>query len=111
VPHCDHSIQVSTEFGKEEVNLVQAIKRDIEYKRLQAVQLPFEEIKTPGTYYSNWSGHLIRVPEDGLMAGRSPVIDILGKTPMIVTKLSDDPYMTLTKARITAADLDLEVNF
>lgn len=30
---------------------------------------------------------------------------------MIVTKLSDDPYMTLTKARIVAADLDLEVNF
>jgi hypothetical protein len=24
--------------------------------------------------------------------------------------LSDDPYMTLTKARIVAADLDLDVN-
>jgi hypothetical protein len=30
---------------------------------------------------------------------------------MIVTKLTDDPYITITKARLLAADLDLEVNF
>jgi hypothetical protein len=90
---------------------MQTVKKDLEYRRIQAIQIPFEEVQDAGTYYSNWSGHLIRIPEDGLKAGRSPVIDILGKSPMIVTKLSDDPYMTLTKARIVAADLDLEVNF
>jgi hypothetical protein len=73
--------------------------------------IPFEAIKEPGCYLSNWTGHLVRVPEDGLKAGRSPVIDIRGKEPMFVTKLSDDPFITLTKARMVAADLDLPVNF
>ena len=90
---------------------MQTVKKEIEYRRIHAIQMPFEEISEPGTYFSNWSGHLLRIPEDGLKAGCSPVIDIRGKSPMIVTKLSDDPYMTLTKARIIAADLDLDVNF
>jgi hypothetical protein len=75
------------------------------------IQIPFDEIDEPGAYLSNWSGHLIRMPDDGMKAGRSPVIDIRGRETMMVTKLSDDPFITLTKARIVAADLDLDVNF
>lgn len=71
----------------------------------------FENVEEPGAYFSNWSGHLIRVPENGLKAGSSPTLDILGREPMVVTKLSDDPYCTISKARMIAADLDLEVNF
>jgi hypothetical protein len=29
----------------------------------------------------------------------------------MVTRISDDPYVSLTKARMIAADLDLPVNF
>ena len=83
---------------------------DIENKMFGA-QIPFESLKEPGVYLSNWSGHLIRVPEDALKAGRSPVIEIKGKELMFVTKLSEDPFLTLTKARMLAADLDLPVNF
>lgn len=72
---------------------------------------PFSEIDHPGTYYSHWSGHLIRVTEEGVRPGHSPVIEILGKNPMIVTRLSDDPYLGISKARMIAADLDLAVNF
>ena len=75
------------------------------------VQIPWERVSEPGAYLSNWTGHLIRVPELGLKAGFSPVIEILGKEPMIVTKLSDDPYLPISKARMIAADLDLSVNF
>lgn len=74
-------------------------------------QVPFDDINEPGTYLSNWTGHLIRIPEDGFKYGRSPLIEIRGKEPFFVTKLSDDPYMTITKARMLAADLDLGVNF
>lgn len=74
-------------------------------------QIAFASINEPGAYLSNWSGHLIRVPEDAVKPGRSPVIDIRGKEEMTVTRISSDPYVTLTKARLTAADLDLEVNF
>ena len=71
----------------------------------------FESLNEQGTYLSNWSGHLIRVPADAVKPGRSPVIEILGKEPMVVTKLSNDPFIGLTKARLIAADLDLPVAF
>lgn len=76
-----------------------------------ASTIPFEEINTPGTYLSNWTGHLVRVPDDGVKQGRSPVIEILGKEPMLLTRLSTDPFIGMTKARMLAADLDLPVNF
>ena len=74
-------------------------------------QVPFESVNEPGTYVSNWTGHLVRIPEDGIQLGRSPLIEIRGKEPMMVTKISDDPFCCLSKARLTAADLDLNVNF
>jgi hypothetical protein len=71
----------------------------------------WEAVNEPGTYYSKWSGHLIRVPEYALKPGFSPVIEILGKEPMTVVRLSGDPFMPLSKCRMVAADLDLVVNF
>ena len=79
--------------------------------RMYGAQIPFDAINAPGTYIANWSGHLVRVPEDGFKTGRSPLIEFLGKEKLVVTKLSDDPYIALTKARMIAADLDLPVNF
>ncbi len=73
--------------------------------------IPFEDINEPGCYLSHLTGFLIRVPEDGVKPGRSPLIEIRSREPLVVTKLSDDPYVTLTKARMLAADLDLPVNF
>jgi len=82
------------------------------YREKFVVQtIPFEEVEEAGAFLSHWTGHLIRIPEDALKPGRSPIIDIRGIEPMMVTKLSDNPYITLTKARLIAADLDLEVNF
>lgn len=73
--------------------------------------MPFEKIDEPGTYICNWSGHLLRVPDDGVTAGRSPVLNIVGQGPLFVTKISNDPYITLTKAKLIASNLDLNVNF
>ena len=71
----------------------------------------FDSINETGTYVCHWSGHLLRVPEDALKAGRSPVVDMRGREPLIVTKISQDPFISLTKARLVASDLDQEVNF
>ena len=73
--------------------------------------IPFDQINEPGTYVCNWSGHLLRVPEDGVKPGRSPLLDIVGHEPLYATKLAQDPYITLTKARMIAANLDLPVGF
>ena len=84
--------------------------QEMETHRLGA-SIPFDSLNEPGTYVSQWSGHLVRVPAEALKPGHSPVLEILGKEPMFVTKLSDDPFLPLTRARLVAADLDLSVNF
>ena len=76
-----------------------------------ADQLIFGDLNEPGTYVCNSTGHLFRVPEDAVKVGRSPAIEILSREPLVVSKLSDNPFLTINKARMIAADLDLAVNF
>jgi hypothetical protein len=73
--------------------------------------IPFDAINEPGAYICNWSGHLLRVPEDGVTPGRSPMINIIGAGPLTVTKICENPYVTLTKAKLLASNFDLQVNF
>jgi hypothetical protein len=73
--------------------------------------VPFESINEPGCYVCNWSGHLLRVPEDGVAVGRSPLINVIGPEPLFVTKISDNPFIPLTKARMLACNWDINVNF
>ena len=72
---------------------------------------PFDQISTPGCYILKQTGTLLRVPPDALIPGRSPAIDVVSKDQWLVAKISNDPYMVLSKARSVAADLDLPVNF
>lgn len=88
-----------------------AVTKERQTARAFGETIPFESLEKPGTYYSRWSGHLLRVPDEVLNGGHSPVIEILGTEPMLVTKLSANPFLPLNKARMIAADLDLEVNF
>ena len=76
-----------------------------------AMTVPFEEIQEPGCYICNWSGHLLRVPEDGVAPGRSPLISMVSWEPLYVTKISDNPFITVTKAKMIASNLDCNVNF
>ena len=75
------------------------------------ITMEFGSISEPGTYICNWSGHLLRIPEDGVAPGRSPLIDLVSNESLFVTKISDDPYIARTKARILAANSDVHVNF
>jgi hypothetical protein len=84
--------------------------KEFEPKNIGA-QFPFETLDQPGTYISNWTGHLLRIPEEGLRTGHSPAIMIKGREPMFVTKLSEDPFLSINKARMIAADLDITINF
>ncbi len=73
--------------------------------------MPFESICEPGTYVCNWSGHLLRIPSDAVTAGRSPLINILGADCLFVTKICNDPFVPVTKARLLACNCDIAVNF
>lgn len=72
--------------------------------------VPFEGINSPGAYVLP-SGHLLRVPSDSIAAGRSPLMSIEAKEPLLVTKISDDPNITKAKARQVCANADIAPNF
>ena len=74
-------------------------------------RIPFEELQDSGAYVSNATGNLFRIPADALVGGRSPTIEIVCKQGTMMTKLSDDPWIPISKARQLAADSDLHVNF
>ena len=73
--------------------------------------IPFEGINEPGAYIANWNGHLIRVPEDAVTRGRSPLINMVGPEQLTVTRISCNPFVTGTKARLLSSNLDVDVNF
>jgi hypothetical protein len=73
------------------------------------VSIPFDSIRSPGTYVCNWSGHLLRVPHSALVP--DAVLNIVGPEPLFVTKISDDPAVPLSQARQVALELNLTVNF
>lgn len=75
------------------------------------MMFPFEQIDQPGCYVSIETGRMLRFPPEALAFGHSPFIEVLGNKPWFLTRISDDPYLPLSKARMIAADYDLNVNF
>ncbi len=73
--------------------------------------LPWSSISEPGCYVCNWSGHLLRVPDDAIAPGRSPLINMVACEPLFVTKISDNPFVSVTKAKLLACNADVNVNF
>jgi hypothetical protein len=73
--------------------------------------IPFAAIDSPGCYICKWSGHLLRVADTGIAPGRLPHVHLIGPDALFVTKISDNPYLTIGDARRLAANFDLQVNF
>ena len=82
-----------------------------EFSGATRVTGPFGAISEPGAFVNNADGTLFRVPPDALAQGRSPLISITSRNEVIVTRISDDPWIGVSKARQLAADFDLPVNF
>ena len=73
--------------------------------------VPYDGINSAGAYVFENSGHLLRVTEDSIKPGRSPLMTIQSKEPLRVTKISDNPFITSTKARTFAATHDISPNW
>lgn len=71
----------------------------------------FDVLSEPGCYVCEWSGHLLRVPEDYIRQGLSSRMMLAGPRPLLLCKISDDPFHSIAEARLLAANLDLRVNF
>ncbi len=73
--------------------------------------IPFDAIDSPGAYVCNWSGHLLRIPPRTIVPGEALRLNIIGREPLTVTKISDDPGLSLHEARDRAVRLGVECGF
>ena len=72
--------------------------------------LAFSDVHAPGCYVAKENGDLFRVPDEALREGHSPQIEIVSKPPKVVTKIANDPWTPISKARQLAADADHHVH-
>jgi len=79
--------------------------------RQSGASIPLDTIGSSGAYVCNWSGHLLRVPEGLAPVGRPLGLNIVGREPLTVTKISDDPDVSLAHARTLAASLGVTAGF
>lgn len=75
------------------------------------VTVAFNDITEPGAYYFHPTGWLYRVPADGLSQGHSPLMNICSIEECFATKISEDPWVPLNKAREICSNWDFSVNF
>jgi hypothetical protein len=87
----------------------QTSSADHRSSRLQ--ELSWNEIQRPGCYLILGSGDLVRVPQDALAPGHSPLITITSSGETRVARLSDNPAEPISVLRAFAADNDYFVNF
>jgi hypothetical protein len=71
----------------------------------------WEAINEPGAYVERGSGDLYRFPKESLIPGASPAIVKESRGASVLVKVSDDPFVTTFKARLLAAQHNIEPNF
>jgi hypothetical protein len=71
----------------------------------------WEEINQPGAYVSRETGRLFRIPKEALGDGASPVIHQENENGDKFVKVSDDPYVPTLKAKMAAAESNIQPNF
>jgi hypothetical protein len=77
----------------------------------EQLTVPFNKIQEPGAYYYHKTGGLFRVPSEAVSQGHSPIMNFCSNEEPICTKISDDPWVPLNKARQICANSDFSVEF
>jgi len=82
-----------------------------EHRSSRLQEMSWNEIQRAGCYLILGSGNLVRVPQDALAPGHSPLITITSIGETRVARLSDNPAEPISVLRSFAADNDYFVNF
>ncbi len=70
-----------------------------------------DEITEPGAYVCHGSGDLIRICGAGVPSDDTEAAKSGGSEPVYVTQVSRDPFVPISRARLAAANLDIEISF
>jgi len=82
----------------------------LETRTSEAEQAVVQSLTEPGAYVCNWSGHLIRAAPDAF-GPNLHALSLVAHGRLSFTKICNDPYVSLTRARMLAANADLHVSF
>ena len=80
-------------------------------RRHMLSEITWESINEPGAYVERGSGDLYRFPKESLIPGASPAIVKEARGASVLVKLTEDPFVTTFKARLLAAQHNIEPNF
>ena len=71
-----------------------------------------QDILEPGAYVCHWNGDLLRVLENELPLDELPNVPETTEDQVLeTTKVSDDPFIPISQARMAASNFDIAVNF
>jgi hypothetical protein len=84
---------------------------DEKKRQLTLLECSWEEIGHPGAYVSRDTGRLFRIPKEALAPGASPIIYQENIESEKFVKVSDDPYVLSLKARMVAAENNIQPKF
>ncbi len=72
---------------------------------------PLVDVTEPGAYVCRESGDLVRIPPTGATSDTSELIERQKAEPVYVVRIHPDPFVAISRARVLAANLDLEISF
>ena len=70
-----------------------------------------DQVTDAGAYVCRSTGDLVRIVASGQPLGAGELLEKGDPASIFVVQVSADPFVPITRARIEAADRDLEVNF
>lgn len=70
-----------------------------------------DQVAEPGTYVCPQTGDLIRLVRGGAPLDDTDLRKKLGEEPVYVTRISNDPFIPISRARVAAANLDVDISF
>ena len=81
------------------MNQTTSRKSDGESGRDSLPAMEFDDIGAPGAYVLREAGLLVRVPIEGVHPGHNPLLTVSGRQPVVVSQVSEDPWIPISKAR------------
>ena len=72
---------------------------------------PLGDVTEPGAYVCRESGDLVRIAPTGAASDSSELIERQEAEPVYVVRIHPDPFVAISRARVLAANLDVEISF
>ena len=70
-----------------------------------------DEVTEPGAYISKGTGDLVRIVQRGAFLEGKELLNRHDDEPVYVARISNDPFIPISQARLAAANSDITINF